>query len=1212
MSEPRPSLEGTTLLNRYRLDAEIGHGGMGVVYRAHDLLLERAVAVKRVNDARLGTEGRAQLLREARAAAQLNHPNVVGIYDAGEADGAPFIVMELVEGQTLFERAPLPLQDVIAIARQICAALDHAHAHGVIHRDLKPENVVLTAGGTVKVLDFGLAYAAASRLTSEGAVFGTVFYLAPEQVRGEALDGRADLYALGVMLYELTTHRLPFEGDPLVVISQHLHAPALAPRHLRPDLPAALDGLITQLLSKRPEERPASAAEVRRALEALEHAGRRDTAPLPEAVAAARHNLPIQLTSFVGREREMAEVKRLLAASRLVTLTGSGGCGKTRLAVQVAAEVLDEYADGAWLVELAALADPASAPQKVASVFGVGQERGRELTDALIDHLRARHLLLVLDNCEHLVEAAAQLAETLLRACPRVTLLATSREALDIAGETSYRVPSLSTPDPRRAAPEELAPYEAVRLFVDRALAVRPDFAFSRANAPAIAQICRRLDGVPLALELAAARVRAMSVEQIAARLDDRFQLLTGGSRTALPRQRTLRALIDWSWDLLDEPERTLLRRLSVFWGGWTLEAAEAICGDQADGRRIKDESSTSDPAHSSSFIIHPSAVLALLTQLVNKSLVNADTSGDEPRYALLETIRQYAREKLVEAGEAEAARKRHLDFFLQLAEAAEPELRRGDQLAWLARLEIEHDNLRAAIKWCLHGGRLEAGQRLAGAVYRFWYLRGYWNEGRDWLARLLAADAQPTQLTEAGKRARAAALRGAGWLADEGESEEPLYEEGLALCREIGDAWGAAFALRGLGARAVNQANTAQAQARLDESLNLFRGLNDVWGEALARYNLGWLTFNQFAHAGQFSHADAEAHWDASLRLFRQTGDRWGIAVALGALGYLARFQNNYARAITLSEESVQLFRELGDKAGIATSLTRLGNLAYRRGDFRQAAMLLEESLALQREVGNQWALVFTLSFLGLVTGYRGDYARASALFEEGLARAREVEDNESYGYLLGYQGLMAHYQGDQARAAVLCEQSLAVHRELGDSVGMGYALYGLGLIARRRGEPVRAVAHLEESLALFRRVRDKRSVALVSAALGRAALAQGDQAGAAEKFRESLLMQKHLGDKHGLAEGLERMAELALAAGDADRAARLFGAAEALRNAIDAPLPPVEQAARDQHLAALRARLGESVFAAARAEGQAMTPEQAIENALATPTPSPALPPP
>ncbi len=1160
---------GSVLANRYRLEAELGRGGMGVVYRAWDTLLDRPVAVKVLSHSGLGVDARARLLREARAAARLNHPHIVSIHDAGEAGDAAFIVMELVEGESLFDRRPGSFGEVIAIARDVCAALEHAHAHGIVHRDLKPENVLIGRDGSAKLMDFGLARLAASRQSSEGALVGTVFYLAPEQALGQDVDGRADLYALGVMLYELVTGRLPFTGDdPLVVLSQHVHAPVAPPHTHRADVPPALEAIILRLLAKNPADRFASARDLAAALADVADGRAPRLPPTP------RHNLPIQLTSFVGREREIDEVRRLLATSRLVTLTGAGGCGKSRLALQMAGELVVDYRDGVWLIELAPVSDPALVPQTVMSVLDVREEPGHLPIKTLADALRSRSLLLILDNCEHLIEACAQLAELLLRTCPGINILGTSREALGIAGESSFRVPSLASPDPRRlAAGDDVTQYEAARLFVDRALTVRPEFAVTPANAPAIAQICQQLDGMPLAIELAAARVRAMTAEQIAARLDDRFHLLTGGSRTALPRHQALRALIDWSWDLLSDAERTLLRRLSMFWGGWTLEMAEAVCG----GAGLD--------------------VLDLLMHLVDKSLVVMEEHGREPRYRLLETIRQYAREKQIEAGETDVARSRHLDYFVNLSETAEPGLRRADQVVWLARLETEHDNLRAALKWSLHSQNTEAGLRLSGSLWRFWYVRGYWREGRDWLRRALSETVGEAE-TESGRRMRATALAGLGWLADEDGSETAPYTEALALYRALGDRWGAAFCLRGLGAGESNRGNQEQALRLLDESLALFRETEDAWGIALALFNLGWAAFYRD------DARRAETAWQNSLQLFQESGDRWGIAITFGALGYAARLRGDYHRAAHLSEESLALFRELGDRAGISTSLNRLGNVAFRRGDYREATALLEESQALERDRGDRSGLITTLSLLGLVRCYQADYRRAMETLDEALAIADEIDDGYSRAYILGYQGLAAHYQGDPERAALLWRDSLALQREREDSIGIASALIGLGLAAHASGDQNLARQQLEESLALCRTAGDKRCVAIALYGLARVAQAQGDAARAARLFGESLSLRKEMGDKQGIAESLEGLAEveasLAGNGGNMQRAARLFGAAEALRQAIGAPVPPVERPAHEQAVAAARGGLDQDVFASAWSEGKAMTMEQSVAYAL------------
>src|SRR5919202_492349 len=420
------------------------------------------------------------------------------------------------------------------------------------------------------------------------------------------------------------------------------------------------------------------------------------------------HNLPLELTSFIGREREIAEVKRLLlleGKDRLLTLTGPGGCGKTRLALKVAFEVVQEFEDGVWLVELSSLSDPDLVPQAVAFALGVREAPERSLTEVLTEHLKSKKMLLVLDNCEHVIDACAALADALLRACPELRILATSREALSIAGEATWLVPPLSLPDPEHPPPvEDLAGYEAVRLFLERAAAVSSRFELTERNAPAVAQVCRRVDGMPLAIELAAARARVLSVEQIASRLEDSFRLLATDSRTALPRQRTLRATIGWSHELLSQEEQALFRRLSVFAGGFALEAAEGVCagvGIERDG------------------------VLDLLTHLVDKSLLLvAQQGGEEARYRVLETVRQYGAEKLKESGDEPEIRRRHADFFLKLAEEAEPGLMGPEQGEWLERLEQEHGNLRAALMWSLGGGNQELGLRLAAGVGRFLHPR--------------------------------------------------------------------------------------------------------------------------------------------------------------------------------------------------------------------------------------------------------------------------------------------------------------------------------------------------------------------------------------------------------------------------------------------------------------------------------------------------------
>ncbi|HJS28873.1 MAG TPA: tetratricopeptide repeat protein, partial [Anaerolineales bacterium] len=963
---------GTILLDRYRLDTELGRGGMGVVYRAHDRLLERAVAVKLLSLSGYDDEARARWIHEAQAAAQLNHPNVVSVYDAGEAQDLPFIVMELVEGESLHERRPTALDEILTLARQVCAALAHSHAHGIVHRDLKPENILLTPEGIAKLMDFGLARSGASQESQEGNISGTVFYLAPEQALGGPIDGRADLYALGVMLYELTTGRLPFTGDdPLGVVAQHLYNPVVPARTHRPDLPPAFEAIIHRLLAKAPEDRFASADEVGAALAAV--AVQLQSPPGPRA------NLPIQLSSFIGRERELAQVREMLSDSRLVTLVGPGGCGKSRLAIQVALELIAEYPHGVWLIELGAISDPALIAQKTASVLGLEAESERSLLDVLTDYLSEKNLLLVLDNCEHLISGCAQLAETLLQACPNLRILATSREALGIAGESSLVVPSLAVPDPGGwpAAVDDIASdlssYEGVHLFVERALAVRPGFRLTSENAPAVAQICYRLDGIPLAIELAAARVKAMSVEQIAERLDDRFRLLTGGSRTALPRHQTLQALIDWSYELVSEPERVLLRRLSVFAGGWTLEAAEKVCaGNGIPARQVLD----------------------LLARLVDKSLVAVEERTGTARYRMLHTIRQYAREKLFASGEEERVRARHLDFYAGLAEEAEPQLRSAEQLQWLDRLETDHDNLRAALRWGQQGAGPDLGLRLAGALFWFWLLRGHASEGRGWLEGILALNGEGRQ-----SLAYARALWASGYLAvGQGDvvAGRSRLEASREIFTEVDDQEGIADSLLGLGRTAYFQGDYTAALSLYQHSLAASEAAGYPWGSAQAHYRLGMV----FLVQGDYG--QARPHFEESVRKFRDLGDKWGLSYALSALGEEAHRRGDYALARSVLEESLRIFRELGSKSGIAMSLGELGWLSLSEGDYVAARSRLEESLALRQEMGYRVGMAIALNLLGDVALHQGNYQQARTFIDKSLALRKELGSKSGVAWSL------------------------------------------------------------------------------------------------------------------------------------------------------------------------------------------------------------------
>ena len=580
-------------------------------------------------------------------------------------------------------------------------------------------------------------------------------------------------------------------------------------------------------------------------------------------------------------------------------------------------------------------------PQTVATELGLKEVPGEPISLTLAEHLKDKRLLLLLDNCEHLLDGCAQLANALLRKCAQVSILASSREALGMNGEQSFRVPSLSIPDADPAhTPDSVALFDAVQLFIDRAQLARPDFEINQQNAATLASICYRLDGIPLAIELAAARVRSMALEEINQRLDQRFSLLTGGPRTALPRQQTLRSLIDWSYDLLNSTEQALFCRLAVFSGGWTLEAAEQVCGgDNVD----------------------VSTVLDLLTSLTDKSLVLAEERSGTTRYRLLETVRQYARDRLLDSGAVGTWRDGHLAYFLAVAKAAEPHLTGAYQKAWLDRLETEHDNFRSALTWSSAAGSDSAsGLELAGALFQFWYVRGFFGEGYGVLSGLLARE--PTEHAPA---TRAKALHAAGamaWRQGDYPVAWKLHEESLAIRRTLGDRNGIAASLNSLGALAYDENDYPAARAMYEESLAMRRELGDRWGIAVSLNNLGNVA------SDQNDYATARASYEASLAMMRELGDQRGIANALNNLGRLASRQRDYAAARALHEESLSIRRELGERWGIASSLNNLGNVAYAQGDYAAARMLDQQSLAVQHALGDRRGIAYTLESLAAV----------------------------------------------------------------------------------------------------------------------------------------------------------------------------------------------------------------------------------------------------
>jgi predicted ATPase/class 3 adenylate cyclase len=664
-------------------------------------------------------------------------------------------------------------------------------------------------------------------------------------------------------------------------------------------------------------------------------------------------SLPTQPTSFVGRQRELAEASKLLERPevRLLTLTGSGGTGKTRLAVQVAAELVEAFPDGVVFVALAPVTDPRLVIPTIAQALRITEAVGQSPLESLTQQVGDRRLLLLLDNFEQVLGAAPMVVE-LLAACPRLKVLVTSRAVLHVSGEQAYPVPPLSLPDQKDAnAPDYVAASEAVMLFVERAQAVNPSFAVTDANASVVVEICRRLDGLPLAIELAAAPSRLLPPRALLARLERRLQLLKGGARDLPARQQTLRATIDWSYALLEAGEQALFARLAAFASGCTLEAAEAVC-DLDDGLDV----------------------LAGLNGLVDKNLLQPrDGPGGDSRVALLETIREYALERLAERGEADATARRHADYYLSLAEQAEPELLGPRQGAWYERLEADLDNLRAALAWSLAHQKVEATARLAASVLPFWVSRSHANEGLRWL---------DTALEHRSRLSPPALAKG-------------LFAKGDLLL-ELG-------------------ADHRQANLFLEESLAQFQELGDITWTVRTISQLGWAA----SRAGDLDRSVALR--EQAVALARDEADKWNLAMALGNLGGSLWKVGDYARARAALEEALRLYRALGEPEGIAFALCGLGMLTLSEGDHKQASSLLEEALGLVRKVGHLPDTGRYLADLGVVVLHEAEYDRAAALFEEGLRLARQVEDELLTGQCLWGMAVVAAAHGRPVRAACL-----------------------------------------------------------------------------------------------------------------------------------------------------------------------------------------------
>jgi predicted ATPase/Tfp pilus assembly protein PilF len=951
---------------------------MGQVYRALDMRLKREVALKTLPEAWANDPHYIKRLElEAQAASSLNHPHIVTIYELGVEPPYHYIVMELVEGANLraiIESGGLPVDRLLGLAAQVTDALAAAHSKGIVHRDLKPENVVVTKEGRVKVLDFGLARiephlleagsgeeeTAAGPLTAAGTVVGTAAYMSPEQVQGHVVDFRSDQFSLGVMLYEMATGHRPFEQrTAAATIAAMLRDPP--PSLDGSALPPPLQWLIARCLAKDPGERYASTREIATALAGLLE---QLEAPGGGKLAASFSAPPSTHTSFVGRESEQAAIRALLQAPdvRLVTLTGPGGTGKTRLAIRVAEETRAEFGGGVCFVSLAGLADSARVVPEIAAGFGMraaaGPQGALALGETLSRALR-EPTLLVLDSFERVVDAAPEIT-TLQGRVPRLKVLVTSQAALRLYGERELAVAPLGVPDTARLpALAELRQSPAVALFVERAAAAQPGFALTAENAQAVAAVCSRLDGLPLAIELAAARVKLLSPAALAARLERSLDFLTG-PRDLPARQQTLRATIDWSHELLSPPEQALFRRLAVFSGGCTLEGAEAV----ADARHDLGVD-----------------VLEAMSSLVDKSLLRCrDATAADPRFDMLEIVREYALERFVKSGDQEVTRRAHAAYALVLAEDGAQAISGGSDAAeTLARFDQELPNLRAALDFLIADRQGEWATRLATGLLPYWRRRERLSEGRDRLTAVLA-------LPGVSDKARAGALYAASLMIGEqgdGARTRPLLEESVALYRKLGDARAALVAQNSLAVACQLMGDLQAARTHLEQVLQEARERGDASNLAHALNNLGSVT-----HASG-NPREAVQLYEQCREEFEKQGDRMGAAWALDQQADAARDAGDLASARELYERSLRIFRELDHGGGVATAITDLARLARRQGDLATARRHCDEVLALG-PFGSDRAAARLLEELGALAAADREPRRALVLF--GAAAALRI----------------------------------------------------------------------------------------------------------------------------------------------------------------------------------------------------------------------------
>jgi predicted ATPase/predicted Ser/Thr protein kinase len=1014
-------------ISHYEILEKLGEGGMGVVYKAHDIKLDRTVALKFLpQHLTKSEEDKQRFSREAKAAAALNHPNICTIHNVEEHDGNQFIVMEYVDGKTLrdyvgaLRETPLRVEQALSFALQITEALSEAHKKGIIHRDVKPDNIMVTADNRVKVMDFGLAkFKGSANVTKTGGVVGSIAYMSPEQIQGEEVDNRTDLWALGVVLYELLSARSTFHKDyEASIIYSILNETPTPLSNVNPDIPKKISGIVEKLMEKHPDNRYNNDGEL---LTDLRSCLRIQSSEVQETDPSSEHPLtiPQPLTSFVGRTRELSEIKELFMRTRLLTLTGIAGSGKTRLAIQLAHDIASKFKDGVFFIDLVVIQDHNLVASIIARSLNVKEVTGQSVMDSLISALSGEQRLLVLDNFEHVIGAAGVVVE-LLSSARKIKIVVTSREALNIRGEQEYPVPPLSLPKLGTVTDHEsLKDNEAIALFVQRAKNVKPNFELTADNVKEIAAICVRLDGLPLALELAAARIKILSPGAILDRLRDRFKLLVGGATDQPERQQTLRAAIAWSYDLLSEDEQMIHRRLAVFTGGCTLDAAEFVCH-------------TPEPLKCD--------ILDGISSLVNKNLLRVDESAsNDTRFLMLESIRDFGMEQLNEAGEKDIVLNTHQDYYLQLCETAEPKLTGPEQVVWMQRFDEEHANLRAALELDDHSSNgLEKRLKIASILWRYWLSRGYFNEGRNRLADLIRNE-QSTERPEL----LAKMTLGAGTLAhNNGDYVEAysLISKCLGIYRSLNDTAGIATTLNNLGWAAFRMGNYREAWSLSEESIELHRTLSDKRGIAFSFNNLGWIAH----HRGEFR--DAQKYHEECLEIRRLLGDQRNIAFSLNGIAWALQKQGNTKKAIDLTDQALKIFEEIGEQQLYAFTLCIKADALIDDGKSEEAGLILKEhALPIFKDIEDTYGCAYSLNSLGVVQLLQGKLDEAIQYFGESYRLRNEIGDQWGIAQSLCNKGRTLLYKDKSEVAREYLIKSLTIRRELDDKSGLAESIEGL-----------------------------------------------------------------------------------------------------------------------------------------------------------------------